>query len=73
MGIYYIFLGKQTKSILSGILRTSTLDKITKLLNAMSLRNRNVPLRWLKVAILKYPIPGADSAESAIFRGIGHF
>ena len=30
-------------------------------------------LRWPKVAILKWPIPLADSSELAIFRRIGHF
>ena len=32
-----------------------------------------IPLRRPKVAILKWPIPLADSSELAIFRRIGHF
>ena len=32
-----------------------------------------IPLRGLKVVILKWPIPLADSTVLAIFRRIGHF
>ena len=32
-----------------------------------------IPLRGLKVVILKWPIPFADSPESAIFWRISHF